>query len=141
MKVKNSKGELKEVIIKTNDSIPAGAIVDFDGDVVPEGYEQVENEIEDKINSLSTNKINYKTASWNKSVSLNMPIGGFALGLVGISSVYALWRNGTDFAYKCIFGSDSLNVSVSEDKNTITFSSDNNFAMSIFYTKGSVDIS
>lgn len=74
MKVKNSKGEIKEVVIKANDSIPAGAIVDFDGDVVPEGYEQVEDEIEDKINSLSTNKINYKTASWNKSVSLSMPI-------------------------------------------------------------------
>ena len=36
MKVKNSKGEIKEVVIKANDSIPAGAIVDFDGDVVPE---------------------------------------------------------------------------------------------------------
>lgn len=36
MKIKNSKGELKEVVIKANDSIPAGAIVDFDGDVVPE---------------------------------------------------------------------------------------------------------
>lgn len=36
MKVKNSKGEIKEVVIKANDSIPAGAIVDFDGEVVPE---------------------------------------------------------------------------------------------------------
>ena len=36
MKVKDSNGKLKEVVIKANDSIPAGAIVDFDGDVVPE---------------------------------------------------------------------------------------------------------
>ncbi len=43
MKVRNSKGELKEIVIKANDSIPAGAIVDFDGDVVPEGYEKVED--------------------------------------------------------------------------------------------------
>ena len=43
MKVRNSKGELKEIVIKANDSIPAGAIVDFEGDVVPEGYEQVED--------------------------------------------------------------------------------------------------
>ena len=93
------------------------------------------------IKTLGEDKVKFKTASWNKSVSLNMSIGGFALGLVGTSSVYVLWRNGTDFAYKRIFGSDSLNVSVSEDKNTITFSSNNNFAMSIFYTKGSVDVS
>ena len=42
MKVKIN-GELKELVIKANDSIPAGAIVDFDGDVVPEGYEKVED--------------------------------------------------------------------------------------------------
>ena len=43
MKVKNSKGELKELVIKANDSIPAGSVIEFDGDVVPEGYEQVED--------------------------------------------------------------------------------------------------
>lgn len=44
MKVRNSKGELKEIVIKANDSIPAGTIVEFDGNVVPEGYEKVEDE-------------------------------------------------------------------------------------------------
>ncbi len=43
MKVRNSKGELKEIVIKANDSIPAGSVIDFEGDVVPEGYEQVED--------------------------------------------------------------------------------------------------
>lgn len=43
MKVRNSKGELKELVIKANDSIPAGSVIDFDGDVVPEGYEKVED--------------------------------------------------------------------------------------------------
>lgn len=43
MKARDSKGELKELVIKANDSIPAGTIVDFDGDVVPEGYEKVED--------------------------------------------------------------------------------------------------
>ena len=43
MKVRNSKGELKELVIKANDSIPANGIIDFDGDVVPEGYEKVED--------------------------------------------------------------------------------------------------
>lgn len=43
MKVRNSNGELKELVIKANDSIPAGSVIDFDGDVVPEGYEKVED--------------------------------------------------------------------------------------------------
>ena len=41
MKVRNSNGELKELVIKANDSIPAGSVIEFDGDVVPEGYEKV----------------------------------------------------------------------------------------------------
>lgn len=52
MKVRNSNGELKELVIKANDSIPAGTIVDFEGDVVPEGYEQVEDEVEKRIAAL-----------------------------------------------------------------------------------------
>ena len=36
MKVRDSNGELKELVIKANDSIPAGSVIDFDGDVVPE---------------------------------------------------------------------------------------------------------
>lgn len=43
MKVRNSNGEIKELVIKANDSIPAGSVIDFEGDVVPEGYEQVED--------------------------------------------------------------------------------------------------
>ena len=43
MKVRNSNGELKELVIKANDSIPAGSVIDFEGDVVPEGYEKVED--------------------------------------------------------------------------------------------------
>lgn len=36
MKARNSNGELKELVIKANDSIPAGSVIDFEGDVVPE---------------------------------------------------------------------------------------------------------
>lgn len=36
MKVRNSKGEIKKVVLQANDSIPQNAIIDFDGDVVPE---------------------------------------------------------------------------------------------------------
>lgn len=129
-------------IKKKNTTIPInGKIVDTDNVEDKTSNAPSLRLAEEMIKTLGEDKVKFKTASWNKSVSLNMSIGGFALGLVGTSSVYVLWRNGTDFAYKRIFGSDSLNVSVSEDKNTITFSSNNNFAMSIFYTKGSVDVS
>lgn len=53
MKVKNSKGELKEVVIKANDSIPQNAIIEYDGDIVPEGYEQVEDMTLKKVNSIN----------------------------------------------------------------------------------------
>ena len=129
-------------IKKKNTTIPInGKIVDTDNVKDKTSNAPSLRLAEEMIKTLGEDKVKFKTASWNKSVSLNMSIGGFALGLVGTSSVYVLWRNGTDFAYKRIFGSDSLNVSVSEDKNTITFSSNNNFAMSIFYTKGSVAVS
>lgn len=36
MKVRDSNGEIKKVVLQANDSIPAGTIVDYDGDVVPE---------------------------------------------------------------------------------------------------------
>lgn len=36
MKVRDSNGELKKVVLQANDSIPQNAIIDFDGDVVPE---------------------------------------------------------------------------------------------------------
>lgn len=64
MKVRNSKGEIKKVVLQANDSIPAGAIVDFDGDVVPEGYEQVEDVIEKRIMELEK----YETGSANIEV-------------------------------------------------------------------------
>lgn len=129
-------------IKKKNTTIPInGKIVDTDNVKDKTSNAPSLRLAEEMIKTLGEDKVKFKTASWNKSVSLNMSIGGFALGLVGTSSVYVLWRHGTDFIYKCIFGSDSLNASVSEDKNTITFSSNNNFSMSIFYTKGSVDVS
>ena len=36
MKVRDSNGEIKKVVLQANDSIPQNTIIDFDGDVVPE---------------------------------------------------------------------------------------------------------
>lgn len=36
MKVRDSDGKIKKVVLQANDSIPANGIIDFDGDVVPE---------------------------------------------------------------------------------------------------------
>lgn len=52
MKVRNSKGELKELVIRANDSIPANSVIEYEGDVVPEGYEKVEDEVEKRIAAL-----------------------------------------------------------------------------------------
>ena len=62
MKARDSKGELKELVIKANDSIPAGSVIDFEGDVVPEGYEQVED---NKI-------ILYENQDWNNGYEIEL---------------------------------------------------------------------
>lgn len=36
MKVRDSNGEIKKVVLQANDSIPVNGIIEFDGDVVPE---------------------------------------------------------------------------------------------------------
>ena len=53
MKVRDSNGEIKKVVLQANDSIPQNVIVEYDGDVVPEGYEQVEDTTLKKVNSIS----------------------------------------------------------------------------------------
>ena len=60
MKARNSNGEIKKVVLQANDSIPAGSVIEYDGDVVPEGYEQVEDKTEIKITELEK-KINNNT--------------------------------------------------------------------------------
>ncbi len=67
MKVRDSNGELKEVVIKTNDSIPAGAVIDYDGDVVPEGYEKVEDNIKDYVVEQGTND-GFIYRKWNSGI-------------------------------------------------------------------------
>lgn len=49
-------GELRDVIIKSGDTLPIGTIVDFDGDVIPDGYEEA-TEASDVVNSLEGNEI------------------------------------------------------------------------------------
>ena len=43
IKYKDDEGNFKEIKIKTKDSLPIGTIVDYDGDTVPDGYEEVED--------------------------------------------------------------------------------------------------
>ena len=37
-------GELKDIIVKSGDTLPIGTIVEFDGETVPDGYEEFETE-------------------------------------------------------------------------------------------------
>lgn len=98
---------------------------------------QKHKELENKITSAVSNKVKYKTLVWGKSISLKMDIGGMGIAMFGHSALYLLWRNGGGFAYKCIAGGSDINISVSADNSTITFSGSGDFAMTIFYTNGS----
>ncbi len=59
MKVKDLNGEIKKVVLQANDSIPQNAIVEYDGDVVPEGYEQVEDDVEKRIAALENKEVDF----------------------------------------------------------------------------------
>ena len=98
---------------------------------------QEHKELENKITSAVSNKVKYKTLVWGKSISITMSIGEMGIAMFGNSALYLLWRNGGGFAYKCIAGASNINISISEDNNTITFSAPSDFAMTIFYTNGS----
>ena len=43
IKYKDSEGNFQEIKIKTKDSLPVGTIVDYDGDTVPDGYEEADS--------------------------------------------------------------------------------------------------
>lgn len=84
MKVRNSKGELKELVIKANDSIPAGSVIDFDGDVVPEGYEKVEEESWKNIeNNIYYNKKDKFVNINSTNLTWNITLTGFSYTTLG----------------------------------------------------------
>ena len=53
IKYRDSEGNFQEIKIKTKDSLPVGTIVDYDGNTVPDGYE----EVEDTNNIYSTEEV------------------------------------------------------------------------------------
>lgn len=64
IKYRDSEGKLKEVKIKTKDSLPVGTIVDYDGNTVPDGYEEVEDTLEQALEN-KVDKVEGKTLSTN----------------------------------------------------------------------------
>lgn len=50
-------GEIKSISVKASDTLPIGSIVDFDGDVIPEGWEPFEEVI--NIEEANTNLDNF----------------------------------------------------------------------------------
>ena len=40
----NDNGTYKDIYVKTFDTLPVGTIVDYDGETVPSGYEEVSDE-------------------------------------------------------------------------------------------------
>lgn len=71
----NGEGQAEEVVV---DSIPIGTIIDYEGDTVPEGYEEVEDKgevysIENEITNTSSKTNEYLLKSRNKVVIFDFP--------------------------------------------------------------------
>lgn len=50
-------GELKDLYVKTSDTLPIGTVVDYDGDTVPDGYEEVNTSYKTLANGYLYRKI------------------------------------------------------------------------------------
>lgn len=66
----NDNGEIKNIIIKSGDTLPIGTEVEFDGETIPDGWEEVEEK--EKVlweNSNADATFNAQTVNLNDSLS------------------------------------------------------------------------
>lgn len=86
----------------------------------------------DLANTL-TGKVNSKKMTWGTSISLELEMDQIGLAILGQLAIFQFWKNGNGIDYRLVSGDTDVDVSISEDKSTITFSSQYEFAMTIFY--------
>lgn len=87
----NDNGAWKELNVKVSDTLPIGSIVEYDGDTVPIGYEEV--------NSYSTNEV--KTGdTWIDGKPIYRKVWAFELsnnadldGNLGLTNTNNFWVN------------------------------------------------
>ena len=111
MKVRDSNGEIKKVVLQANDSIPAGSVIDFDGNVVPEGYEKVEDIISnnDGVAIKFSNGILIQYGAKNCTVNANSN-GGFTHYYS--QNTFSFPTNFNDSSYKIFANVNSENVTI-----------------------------
>lgn len=57
-------GELKNIYVKASDTLPIGTVVEYDGDIVPDGYEEIEDVL---FEGSSTGDLTLKDSASNYS--------------------------------------------------------------------------
>lgn len=88
----------------------------------------------EKLTNEMAEKVKFKKMAWGKSISLDVEMDQIGIALFSANAIYVFWRNGGELAYTLLAGeSHNLQVSVSADNNTITFSAETDFAMTMFY--------
>lgn len=53
----NDNGVVKDIIIKSGDTLPIGTIVEYDGTTIPSGYEEVSSPIVQTLNGKEEDKV------------------------------------------------------------------------------------
>ena len=103
----NDDGEIKEIKVKSYDTLPVGTIVEYDGDTIPEGWEEVENVLYENETGttgnvpLNDNIKNYKKISIEYAISgggmqqqKTIPTNNNAVNTIQIEM---FWAGSTDF--------------------------------------------
>ena len=85
------------------------------------------------LEDLVLKKANSKKMIWGTSISLELEIGQMGIAILSQTAIFQFWRNSENIDYRLASGNTDIDVFISEDKSTITFSSQHEFAMTIFY--------
>lgn len=67
----NDNGTIKDIVIKSGDTLPVGTIVEYDGDIIPSGWEKVEKNINvlwinpDPLSEFANQTINLSSGDYD----------------------------------------------------------------------------
>lgn len=110
----NDNGTIKEIPVKASDTLPIGSIVEFDGDTIPSGWEEVEN-----VENVLWTNLNINSEFTSQTITLNDSISNY-------SYIEIIYANNKEYAYsfntgKIIAGKNTTMIGYSNlgDSNNI----------------------
>lgn len=125
-------GELRDVIIKSGDTLPIGTVVEFDGETIPDGYEEFETEDYGSLGNIIVDDVICKNLCSGISQGYFININGTSFGRtladnglvikVEENNDYTISTTDTQASYRIAFTNTLLSIggSSSDIYNALT---------------------